>query len=171
MLVSWRWCCHSFYGKFWRHDVRQQDLKFHIWQAWCPLVPARRCCVATRRETAAPVPWPQDQIGAVATRRRPFAARTCGCIFFSPCVYFLVGGQTVSNILLQCISRVASMKLWINLRQTGLTETSSNKQMSQEKDWWVGEAGSWHPTKPCRCKDSSTLSISSAAFQRKAGSR
>ena len=26
MFVSWRWCCHCFYGKFWRHDVRQQDL-------------------------------------------------------------------------------------------------------------------------------------------------
>ena len=126
MLVSWRWCCHCFYGKFWRHDVRQQDLNFHIWQALCPLVPARRCCVATRRETAAPVPWPQDQIGAVATRRRPFAAKTCGCKYmFFPCVFL---GWRSNNV------NLTSTMLRLLYQQSSLYEVV-NTSTTNRVDW------------------------------------
>ena len=92
------------------------------------LVPARRCCVARRRETAAPVPWPQDQIGAVATRRRPAAARTCGCkySYFSTLCVFL--GWRSNNV------KLTSTMLRLLLEESNLYEVV-NTSMTNKADW------------------------------------
>ena len=127
MLVSWRWCCHCFYGKFWRHDVQQQDLNFHtntLGVRWCLPADAallqggklpRRC--RGRRTRLAPWPRGEDllQRGLVVAN-----------IYFFPLCVFL--GWRSNNI------KLTSTMLRLLYQQSCLYE-GVNTSTTDRVDW------------------------------------